>query len=740
MARTARRALIALPLALFAGQALEVPVAVAGTASRSAAAAEQPARASRLSDGVYRFLPATDEAVSPSLAFMNHESVAQAPAIADGETIGAPRPVFAAGEGLREASVSFAPGTRFYGLGGAPGRLVRNGLTVDCNTPSQPGSLPWLLALQPDGSCVGLLVDTNAPCRVDLSKADDGRATVTSASAFALVVVEGNGPEQVLERLSGEIGTTVFPPLWALGFSQTISAADQQRVLETAKNIRTAGLSVDTLRLSDSALPSGRILALDRGRFADPAAVGAQLEALHLRSVLSTGVCVGDAPGYFLHDQLVNSNFAVKDGKGSAAKVAGAGGAFVVPDFGRPDMRKWWSGMHKDIFSQGVDALSLLNTPGLGTLSNDAATHAGSGLEGQEFGESTWGRMGGAWNLLASGASFQAFLASKPALRPLIFTAMPAVGSQRYAVPSVAAADGDQPAIARLLNLSLSGQPLVGLDTSAAKSAWAEAGVWTLLPMVAGDAAGAAASDSAGVKLLLDRRSRLTPYIYSCVANAHETGAPVLRPVWFIDPRNAALREEEGAFLLGPDLLVVPGGQAPASLAGLLDEGGAADGAGNSARWRRVNLVGEGGVTGAARIYVRPGAIVPVGPIEGYTQMEHEGPLTLIVNLDENNQASGDLYEDLGDSTDYIAGKYLRTTYAATLTGKQCQVQIAAKDGDYLRGRRDLYVALLRGGFAHMAKGLDGMSLTFDISRRAPEEMGDKGSVPGKDAVVRPAH
>ena len=38
---------------------------------------------------------------------------------------------------------------------------------------------------------------------------------------------------------------------------------------------------------------------------------------------------------------------------------------------------------------------------------------------------------------------------------------MPAVGSQRYAVPSVAAADGDQPALARLLNLSLSGQPLV---------------------------------------------------------------------------------------------------------------------------------------------------------------------------------------------------------------------------------------------------------------------------------------
>jgi len=53
-------------------------------------------------------------------------------------------------------------------------------------------------------------------------------------------------------------------------------------------------------------------------------------------------------------------------------------------------------------------------------------------------------------------------------------------------------------------------------------------------------------------------REALRPYLRTVMTAAHETGAPVMRPLFFDFPDDPAAWAEETAYMLGPDLLVAP--------------------------------------------------------------------------------------------------------------------------------------------------------------------------------------
>ncbi len=53
-------------------------------------------------------------------------------------------------------------------------------------------------------------------------------------------------------------------------------------------------------------------------------------------------------------------------------------------------------------------------------------------------------------------------------------------------------------------------------------------------------------------------RERLRPYIRECMQTAHETGAPVMRPLFYDFPEDAACWDVEDSYMFGPDLLVAP--------------------------------------------------------------------------------------------------------------------------------------------------------------------------------------
>jgi alpha-glucosidase len=59
-------------------------------------------------------------------------------------------------------------------------------------------------------------------------------------------------------------------------------------------------------------------------------------------------------------------------------------------------------------------------------------------------------------------------------------------------------------------------------------------------------------------RAVLAKRRRLGPYFVTLAHLARRTGAPGVRPVWWANPGDRALRDCEDAFLLGDALLVAP--------------------------------------------------------------------------------------------------------------------------------------------------------------------------------------
>ncbi len=80
-------------------------------------------------------------------------------------------------------------------------------------------------------------------------------------------------------------------------------------------------------------------------------------------------------------------------------------------------------------------------------------------------------------------------------------------------------------------------------------------------------------------------------------------------------------------------------------------------------------------------IFVKAGAIIPMGPEIHYVDEKPADPLTL--DIYPSKKSSYTLYEDDGLSNDYKQGKFARTPFTCTLLGADLVVDIGAAQGDY---------------------------------------------------------
>jgi alpha-glucosidase len=175
----------------------------------------------------------------------------------------------------------------------------------------------------------------------------------------------------------------------------------------------------------------------------------------------------------------------------------------------------------------------------------------------------------------------------------------------------------------------------------------------------------------------------LLPYLYTLAYNASQTGDPIMQPVFFADPKDATLRDEDQAFLFGPDLLIVPRwADNPKLPKGI---------------WRQVSLVDEKLEDDGyqATVKVRGGAIVPLGRIIQNTSEPSLDPLTLIVCLDSTGHATGNLYEDAGDGFGDAKGEYALTRYTASRQGTSITVRLDNRQGNLATPDREVRVRVV---------------------------------------------
>jgi alpha-glucosidase/alpha-D-xyloside xylohydrolase len=163
-------------------------------------------------------------------------------------------------------------------------------------------------------------------------------------------------------------------------------------------------------------------------------------------------------------------------------------------------------------------------------------------------------------------------------------------------------------------------------------------------------------------KKYLELRYQMMPYLYSAVKETCETGLPIVRALWLHYPGDKVAVARGDEYLYGRDILVAPVVEkGAASRQVYLPHGAWYD------FWTREKTDGGREITRqvdleTTPLYVRAGAVIPMGPVKQFTDEKVDGPLALWVHPGADGAFS--LYEDDGKSFDFRKGEFMRVNIA----------------------------------------------------------------------------
>ncbi|MFH0879003.1 MAG: TIM-barrel domain-containing protein [Lentisphaerota bacterium] len=633
-------------------------------------------------------------------------------------------------QGTNSAFIATPKGASLYGTGENVGPLLRNGKTVDLwNTDnlgyrSHDGSRlyqshPWVLCVRKDGTAFGVIADSTWRMTINLK---DGIRFTSEGPAFRVFVIERESPQQVMAVLADLTGKMPLPPLWSLGYQQCRwSYYPEEKVRNLADTFREKKIPCDVIWLDIHYMDSYRIFTFSQEYFPEPKALNGYLHDRGFKSVWMIDPGVKAQPGYPVYDSGEKEGAWVLDASSNAFVGKVWPGECVFPDFTRPETRTWWAGLYSDFMAMGVDGVwNDMNEPAVfegpdGTMPVSNIHRGGAGLP-----QDLHARYHNVYGMLMVQATREGVQSANPKKRPFVLTRSSYLGGHRYAATwtgdNIANWEHLKMSIPMSLNLGLSGQPFNGPDIGGFKdnSTPELFGHWIALgafyPFCRSHKASWTKNQEPWMlgeeiekvsRTAIERRYRLLPYLYTLFHEASQNGLPVMRPVFFADPRDSRLRSEEQVFLLGSDLLVIPKwAERPQLPRGFT---------------HALSLAGEDPVGDAYQpeIRLRDGAILPVGPVMQSTTEYRHDPITLLVALDTKGRAEGSLYEDAGEGYGYQNNEYLFTTFTAQRKGRNVIVTRKSREGGTVIPPRTVNVELITEQGILKASGLETESIAI---------------------------
>jgi alpha-glucosidase len=619
-------------------------------------------------------------------------------------------PIVEKKKGHASAYLDVPQGTSLYGGGEVTGPLLRNGQSIKLwNTDSGAYSVdngkrlyqshPWVMGVRPDGTSFGILFDT--PYKAKLTTTDERINFETEGELFRIFVIDRESPQAVIKGLAELIGTMPMVPRWALGYQQCrFSYTPASRVIEVADTFRIKRIPCDVMWMDIDYMDGYRIFTFNPQTFPDPAALNRDLHirGFHSAWMIDPGAKVDST--YFVYKSGTANDVWVKTAQGKEFNGDAWPGACAFPDFTQPKTVRWWADLYKDFLDKGVDGVwNDVNEPQISNTPTGTMPEDNKHLGGDKIPAGPHLKYHNVYGYLMVKASREGIMKARPQNRPFILTRSNFLGGQRFA----ATWTGDNASweshmtmsVPMIPTLGLSGQPFSGADVGGFLfnpdadlfGRWMALGAF--YPFSRGHACAGTINKEPWAfgqkvedvsRMALERRYVLLPYYYTLLHEASETGMPIMRPVFFADPKDTLLRAEEQAFLIGENLLVVPEwAQNPALPKGI---------------WRNLSLIpGDDKDSYQAKLKIRGGAIIPTGKIIQNTNEKSLDPLTLLVCLDEKGEAHGTLYWDEGDNWSFKDGNYSFQHFTAIRTAdNKVQVKITQKKGKYITENNDMAI------------------------------------------------
>jgi alpha-glucosidase (family GH31 glycosyl hydrolase) len=606
------------------------------------------------------------------------------------------------GSGRRRvtARFQFAGEQHFYGLGhGGPG-LDRLGTTRrlwNTHIGHGPGTdIPIPLLVSNLG--YGLFFDNTSDAALSVGRSDDGVQLVYTAERGPLdwYFLLGENLRGLMREVAELLGRAPLPPRWALGYLQsTRHFEDTAELRRLPRTIREKRIPCDALIFLST---YGDALGWNRGvghlefqpeLWADPAGLLGEIREQHFEMITHEYPVLH--PEASPHEEAVANGYLLAEGYERAPKTERPSANYRegqrYVDFTNPDARAWWWAEHRDLRELGV---------------------AGWWLDGGEGPPATAQLVGGdgtvvhnIYDRFRHRGFAEGEAADRPDRRVFLLCRSGAAGMQQFGASTWTGDINNDFATLEAqvplgLNTGLSGVPYWGTDiggffhpipeTGELYARWFQLGAFSPIfrshgwvwrehvPWAHGP------EIEAICRRYAELRYRLLPYTYTLAWQAHARGLPLMRPLVLNYPDDPRVWGLGTQYLWGDDLLVAPVTREGAtSWPVYLPAGGWYD------FWTGHLFDGPVGASVEAPLdrlplFVRAGAIIPLGPL-----MQHTGerPLDEVtLRIYPEGASRFELYEDDGRSNAYRDGHHALTRFECTADGDGVIVRIHEPDGD----------------------------------------------------------
>lgn len=538
----------------------------------------------------------------------------------------------------------------------------------------------------------------------------------TTGGVLDFYVFLGNTPEQVVQEYLELIGRPAMPAYWALGFH--LSRYDYEsldKMKQVVERNRAAQLPYDVQHADIDYMDKRRDFTYNPVDFKGFPEFAEELHNNGQKLVIIVDPAISNTSSpsdpYGPYDRGSDMKIWVNASDGVTPLIGEVWpGKTVFPDYTNPRCAVWWAEefklFHDQVKFDGIwiDMNEVSNfvdgsVSGCSTSSLNYPPFTPRVLDGYLFSKTLcmdavqhWGKQYDVHNLYGYSmaiATAEAIKTVFPDKRSFIVTRSTFAGSGKFAAhwlgDNAATWDDLRWSIPGMLEFNLFGIPMVGPDICGyALDApeelcrrWMQLGAF--YPFSRNhNGQGYKAQDPAsfGADSLLLNSSRhyltirytLLPYLYTLFYRAHRWGETVARPLLHEFYGDSSTWDVHQQFLWGPGLLITPvlNEGAEKVMAYMPDAVWYNYETGGRVRWRKqkVEMELSGDKIG---LHLRGGYIFPIQQPATTTVASRRNPLGLIIALDDNKEANGELFWDDGETKDTVANNvYLLCEFSVT--------------------------------------------------------------------------
>ncbi|KAH0785818.1 glycosyl hydrolase [Histomonas meleagridis] len=542
------------------------------------------------------------------------------------------------------------------------------------------GCIPFLMGHSLTG-CDCVFWGNPSDTWIDVTTEGSKRVRFLSEGGYIDTFIFFGTPQKVVDIFTQLTGKPQLAPLFSLGFHQCRwGYTTLEEVLEVDSNLDKSLVPHDVMWLDLDHTNDRRYFTFHPTNFRDPKRLFDALDhnKRHLTILVDPHIRVEDS--YIIYREAASKGLLIKSSDGRNDFIGKCWpGKSVWADYLNPKARSWWE-TNFDFKKFKDNALNLHIWNDMNEISVFESSENTAPRDLIHYGGYEEREVHNIYGLLMVSATYGGLVKrdQEHNRRPFILTRAFFAGAQKYSFvwtgDNLASWDQLACSIQMIISYGISSHVYVGADVGGffnspntnLLSRWYNVGAW-LYPFFRVHCHHL--TNRREIYLLKDEsfdvardgiinRYKLILYWYSLARNANLTGEPLVRPLWW-EFNEERFLDTDDKVMLGKSLLIVPFlSEIPQKTTVNLPNG----------RWyyyeslkeikgKNVDVKDDSGRTA---VFIRGGSIIPIkGRIRKSTELMFWDPLTLIIALDENEEAEGNIYVDDGLSFDFAKGNYL---------------------------------------------------------------------------------